>query len=160
MVVGWGLKAEGAVQEELAGGGEEEIGPADDFGDLMRCIVDNTGELVAWQLVRAPDDEVAKVASGNEGLGPEVGVVEFDGFAVGDAESPGDGTAGRARWGDGRGGRGKVWRRAADAGVNGFFVAEIWGGDGGEDVFAGTRAGVKSVRILELFEGGAVEWEA
>ncbi len=47
--VGWRGIAEGALQENLAGGGLEEVAAADDFGDVGESVVDGAGELVAGE---------------------------------------------------------------------------------------------------------------
>ena len=41
--VGDGREIEGALEEDLAGGGLEEVGAADDFGDVGVGVVDYTG---------------------------------------------------------------------------------------------------------------------
>ena len=42
-------KQEGALEEDLAGGGLEEVAAADYFGDLSVCVVDDAGQLVAGE---------------------------------------------------------------------------------------------------------------
>ncbi len=84
---GW-PKFERAIEQKLAGGGFEQVGSADDFGDAHSGIVDDAGELVGGHAVATPDEEVAEVVSGEELLRAEVLIVERDGFAVGNAEAP------------------------------------------------------------------------
>lgn len=79
---------EGAVEEDLAGCGYQQVGPSDDLGDVHGEIVGDAGELVAWNLVATPDEEVTEVEPSGEGLKAEVGVVEFDDFSVRDAKTP------------------------------------------------------------------------
>jgi hypothetical protein len=55
---------------------------------LHGCVVDDYGELIGWDVVAAPDDEVSEVAAGGEELGAEVEVGEMDALVVGDAEAP------------------------------------------------------------------------
>ncbi len=50
-------------------------------------VVDDAGELVAGEVVLAPDEEVAEVHACGEGLGAGVEVGKEDGFAVWDAEA-------------------------------------------------------------------------
>ncbi len=73
--VGGSGEVEGALEEDLAGGGFEEVGSADYFGDLGGCVVDYAGELVAGEAVVVagavrftPDEEVAEVLACGEGL--------------------------------------------------------------------------------------------
>lgn len=143
--------AEALVEEELAGGGDEEVVASDDFSDAHEVVVDDDGELVGGDVVAPPDEEVAEVASGEEGLGAVVGVGEGDGLVVGDAEAPVYAGGGFGRV-NGRGAG--SW--AAGAGVDGFFICNLGvcglgvcrvgafvGGLGGLlEVFAGAGAGV------------------
>lgn len=64
--VGGRWEVEGALEEELAGGGFEEIAAADYFGDVCVGVVDDTGQLVAGEAVLTPDEEVAEVFAGYE----------------------------------------------------------------------------------------------
>ena len=41
--VGWGGKAQGALEEDLAGSGFEEVAAADYFGDAGVGVVDDAG---------------------------------------------------------------------------------------------------------------------
>jgi len=166
--VGDGRQVEGALEKDLAGGGLEQVGAADDFGDALVGVVDDAGELVTGQADiggvggewAAPDEEVAKGffrcaggASCGEGLGAEVGVEEADGLAVGDAEAV---VGGGKNLRCGRCG-------AAAAVVDGFVVGVRVGvgvlvrGEGGAgEVAAGAGAGVDVAGGEELLEGGAV----
>jgi len=62
------LKAERAVEQDLARGGLEQIRAADDFGDAHGCVIGDAGELVARDAITAHDDEVAEVLAGDEAL--------------------------------------------------------------------------------------------
>src|SRR4051812_8616365 len=79
---------EGAVEQELAGGGADEVGSANNFGDMHGGVIDDHGELVGGNIVSSPDEEVAEIASGDETLRTEVLVVEAYYFAIRHAESP------------------------------------------------------------------------
>ncbi len=112
-----GGKAEGALEKDLAGGGLEQVGAADDLGDALVGVVDDAGELIAgqadvgWVVGEglspdwfSPDEEVAECFlgwvggdAGGEGLRAEVCVSEADGFAVGDAEAVAGGGEGLRR---------------------------------------------------------------
>jgi hypothetical protein len=88
-------EAESAVEQELAGGGLDEVGTANNFGDLHGGVIDNYGELVRGNVVATPDEEVAEIAASDKILRSEMLIVEVDGFAVRHAESPVD-TSGRS----------------------------------------------------------------
>ena len=81
-------QTERAVEQELAGGGNEQVGTAHDFGDLHRGVIGDAGELVGGHVVVTPDNEIAEVASGDELLRAKIAVGEGDGFAIGNAEAP------------------------------------------------------------------------
>ena len=85
MEEGWGRQLQRAVEEELAGGGEQQIGSAHNLRDAHGRVVRHDRELIGRNIVVAPDDEVAEVASSDECLWAEVAVDEGDGLAVGDA---------------------------------------------------------------------------
>ena len=87
-VIGGG-KAERALEKDLASGGFEQVGAANDLGDALVGVVDDAGELVAGQADvgrivgewAAPDEEVAEGilgwtagGSAGEGLRAEVAV--------------------------------------------------------------------------------------
>ena len=156
VVVGGGDVAEGADEEELPKGGADEIGAADDFGDAELGVVDGAGELVTGGVVFAPDEEVAEVATGDGALRAEVGVMERNGFAVGDAEAPVHGDDGAERW------QGCVEGRAELRWVKGFVVGGgrgggfVRSGDGFEDIAARAGAGEDEAGGVECGEGGAV----
>ena len=107
MQVGRRGKIEGALEEDLAGSGFEEVATADYFGNYGVGVVDDAGEVVAGetgvlQIVAkrfAPDEEVAEVSACSEGLGAEVAVCEGYRCAVEELE---DGSAwripGSSRW--------------------------------------------------------------
>jgi hypothetical protein len=153
VVVGGGGGAEGAEEEELAEGGFDEVGAADDFGDAEVGVVDGAGELVAGDVVFAPDEEVAEIASGDSALGAEVGVGENELFVIGDAEAPVGGDAvGERR-------ERCVGGRTEGFGVDGFVV-EMRGAGGFGDIAAGAGAGENQAGGVEAGEGGTVEREA
>ena len=83
---GW-FELECAVEEELAGSGEEKVRAAHDFGDAHGGVVHGDGELVGGYGVVPPEDEVAEVFSSGKGLRAEAGVHKGDSFAVGNAEA-------------------------------------------------------------------------
>jgi len=69
MKIVWRRVGEGANQQELAGGGFEEVGAADYFGDVHGLVVDHDCELVGGDVVAAPDEEVSEVVAGGVALG-------------------------------------------------------------------------------------------
>src|SRR3546814_8808190 len=52
-------QAEPVLQEHLSCGGVEQVRAAHDFGDALRGIVDDHGQLVGPGAVRAPQHEIA-----------------------------------------------------------------------------------------------------
>jgi len=84
---GW-RPIEGAIEQELAGGGNEEISAADDFGDAHGVVIHGNGKLIGGEVIVAPDHEVTEIDSGGELPRSEVPVDECDRFAIGDAKAP------------------------------------------------------------------------
>jgi hypothetical protein len=153
--VGGRGEVEGALEEELAGGGLEQVAATDYFGDLGVSVVDYTGELVAGEAVLSPDQEVSEVFARGERLWAEVLVFEADRFVVGDAEAVVDvGLEGHFPLL-------LVESGTADAGIDGFvvcvFVRSIHHCC---QVFAAAMAGVYVSGDEELVEGFAVKGKA
>lgn len=123
------LQPERAIEEDLARGGLEEVGSANDFRDAHGGVVNDAGKLVGGHVIAPPDEEVSEIGSSDEMLETEVVVVEGDGLAVRNSETPV--VAGRRI---GQGQRVKVGG-AAGSGVVGFVVGFV-GRRGGECEFA------------------------
>ena len=94
MVEGGRRQGKGAVEQELARGGDKQIRPANHFGDLHGGVIDHDRQLIGGDAVGPPHDEVAKVAARDELLRTESSVEEGDGFAVGYEETPGEALVG------------------------------------------------------------------
>ena len=131
VVEGWGRELEGFIKKELARGGEKEIRAANHFGDLHGGIVESAGELVGGEIIMTPDEEITEVVSRDAFLGAEMAIVEFDGFSLGHAEAPTDTSA-----------RINILEAlfAAGARVEGLLFALVRGGEGANDILAGTGA--------------------
>jgi hypothetical protein len=74
VAVGGGRPAERLEEEELPGGGEEQVLAAHHLGDLLGEIVDRAGQFVGGGIVAAPDEEIAEVFPGGEGEGAAAGI--------------------------------------------------------------------------------------
>jgi hypothetical protein len=140
---GRGRPAEGAVQQELTGGREEEVCATDDFGDAHGMVVGDHGEFVGGEAVFAPDKEVAEVASSHERLRALERIDKGDGLAVGHAEAP-VGRAGSASFAAGTQGRAEAGRENR-LGV----ILRVWGGQTAFDVLAGLVARIDRAGRLE-----------
>ena len=84
---GGSRQTEGAIEQNLPGGGFEKIFAADDFRDPHCRVIHDHGELVRRGIVVPPDDEIAEVFAGDELLRAAMTVHERDSFAVGNAEA-------------------------------------------------------------------------
>ena len=153
MEVGRRRKAEGADEEQLARGGLEQVGSANDFGDLHGGIIDDHGKLIGGDIVATPDDEVAEVLSHNVGLRPKVLIVEANGLAVGHTETP----VHACRFAVVRGFSDPV---AASAGIHRLVVAFVGSRGGERQVFAGAGAGVDGSGVAQFAPGVEVELAA
>jgi hypothetical protein len=141
---------EGPLEEDLAGGGFEEVAAADYFGDLSVGVVDYACELVAGEAVLAPDQEVAEVFARSEGLGAEVFVFEVDSFAVRDTKAVVQILNYNSRCG--------CACRTATAIVDGLVVTVFVGcvHHAGE-VFAATTAGVHVALLEQAVKGRTIK---
>ena len=150
--VGGRGEKERALKEDLAGGGLEQVAAADYFRDVGLGVVNNAGELVAGQAVLAPNEEIAKVCSGFEGLRAKVFVFKVNDSFVGDTETVVDI---RLEW---HLALLRVRRRTADAGVDRLIVGVfVWCMHHADEVFAAAMAGVDVAGDQELVERVAVE---
>jgi hypothetical protein len=152
-----------ALEEDLAGGGFEEVAAADYFCDVGVGVIDHAGELVrresgvTWVVAKGftPDEEIAEVFAGYEGLWTEVFVFESDNGFVRNAKAVVD--VGLERYFALL----YVKSGAEDAWVDGFvvgvFVRRVH--HGGE-VFAAAMTGVDVSGDEELVERFTVELKA
>src|SRR5205814_3342425 len=62
MQIGQRRIVEPAREKDLTRRRGEQIGAAHHVRDLLRCVVDNDGELIGVEAVGAPDDEIADIA--------------------------------------------------------------------------------------------------
>jgi hypothetical protein len=59
-------QAEGAIQQQLARGGAQQVFAANHFRDAHGGVIHHDGQLVRGRIVETPDNEVAKVLAGDE----------------------------------------------------------------------------------------------
>ena len=144
---------EGAVDQKLAEGREDQVLAAHDLGDAHRRVVHGAGELVARAPVLAPDREVPEVDPGHRALGAEPAVAEFHGLPVGHPEAPIDPDPLPERRERLPGVGTKACR------IDGLIVhASLVGGARRLDhVPARPGAGVDQARGMEALEGGPVK---
>lgn len=136
------LRAEGLMQEDLAGGGGEEIGAPDDLRDSGKDVVDYNREFVGRDVVAVPNQKIAEVPAGEFFDGAEISIPKGNGLPVWHTKPPI-----QAGWG----GEGFCLRRIVSpmAWENRFLG--MWGE--GRDFFSRTMAGVKEAGIAEAFPG-------
>jgi hypothetical protein len=151
--VGRSGEVKGALEEDLAGGGFEQVAAADYFGNVGVGVIDDAGELIAGETVLSPDKEVAEVFAGGEGLWAEIFVLEADCLAVRNAEAVVDALLEL--------GSGCIGGWAAGAGIDGLVVGVFMRcvHHGGE-IFATAMAWVDLSGNEEWLEGFAIEREA
>ena len=149
MIKGWRQKLQRSVDEDLAGGAGEEIGPADDFGDLHGGVVDHAREMVTGLVVFAPDEEVAEVGSRSLLMDTNRAVGKLEEFTFGDAKSPVHTAAGS--------GVGIEAAVAAGSGVNRIFVAGVGCRKGLENILARAVARINTSELAKDFEVFGVE---
>ena len=143
------LESQGAIEQDLARGGLEQIGAAHHFGDAHGGIVDRAGKLVAGASVAPPDYEVAKIHAGHKTLRAQVAVDKLDHFAVAHAEAPVD-AFGRVNIHRRGAGQLRQMSRqvAARAGVHGFVVEDVELAAGARGLHALMRRGQRGIDVL------------
>ena len=77
-----------SMQQQLSGGGREQIGAAHHLRDPHRRVVHHDGKLVSRNPIVPPDDEIAKVLARDESLRPEMAINERNALAIRLAETP------------------------------------------------------------------------
>lgn len=145
--------AEGAVEEELAGGAEEEVRPAHDFGNLHGVVVGDDGELIARHTITPPNEKITEVFSGNKVLRAEVPIDVLDRLAVRHAEAPVQ-LAGLGRVAS------RAGRRPQPGRKDRFGVTFMRGGEGGLDIFARVRGRIDRPGGSQVFPDRLVKGES
>lgn len=88
VVVAGDGEAQRAIQQNLASGGFQQVGPADDFAYLHRGIIDYYRQLIRRNIIFSPDDEIAEIYTGHHSLWAQMQIGETDSFAIRDAKTP------------------------------------------------------------------------
>src|SRR5277367_1206557 len=127
----WQSQSESAIEQELPGGGKQQVFAAHDLGDLHRRVVHHHGQLISRNAIVPPHDKIAKVPSSDKTLRAEMAVGEGDAFGLRNAEAPGESSSGNVR---GRSAPACAW-------VNQFILGGVRRGGGGLNVPA--RAGAR-----------------
>ena len=81
-------KSQGSIQQNLAGGGFQQICAANDFGNLHGGIVNYYRQLVRGNIIFSPDDEIAEIFAGHHSLRTQMQIGKRNFFAIGDAKTP------------------------------------------------------------------------
>lgn len=76
------------MQEDLAGGGGQEIRSAHDFGDAHENVIDHHREFIGGYVIPIPDEEIPEVASGGLLIEAEVSIHKRDRLAIRNTEAP------------------------------------------------------------------------
>ena len=136
--------AQGAVDQELTRGREQQVGAAYHLGDTHRLVVGDHGQFVRREAIAPPDQEVAEVAPRDERLRAAQGIGERDRLAVGHAKAPvlGAGLAGLATLAEG-------WTEGGREDRFGVIL-RMRGGQRPGDVLAGLVARINRTGGLQL----------
>jgi len=95
------LGPERVIEKQLPGSGLEQVLTPDDLGDPHRGVIDHHGEVVGWNVVVPPHDEITKIFPGHELLRAIMPVREGNGLTIRNAEPPvdaGKGPGSRMVW--------------------------------------------------------------
>src|SRR5262249_28741344 len=80
------LQAEGPIQQQLPGGGGNQVVAANDFGHALCRVIDDHGKPIGGRSGGFPDDEIAADLPEVDGSGTAGAVVEF--WRIDNAETP------------------------------------------------------------------------
>ena len=86
----WRRQIQGAIQQNLARGADEQIRSAHHLGDLHRRVVHGARKLIRRHVVVPPHNEIAKIFSSDKLLPAAISVRERNGFAVRHTKTPGE----------------------------------------------------------------------
>ena len=152
MIESGNCKIEGAIQEQLAAGGGQEIRAANDFSDLHFSVIHRAGELIAGKIVSSPDKEVSKIATSSLFMRAESFIVEADFLSVWNAKAPVYSPARPL-------GNCAVWRAACSR-VNRFLFTGMRSGERAKNILTGTCAGINGAAAAKLLKSGAIDLDA
>ncbi len=82
--------AEGLIEQDLFGGGEQQIFAPYDLRNGHGMVIGHDGEFVAGKPVFAPHDEVSKIYASGKGNVAEALVLKANNDAIGNLKTPVD----------------------------------------------------------------------
>ncbi len=142
VVIRRGIVSESFEEQELSERAAEKVSAPHDLGDAHECVIDNARELVAWEVVFSPYQDVTEFMSRCGFLRPEIPVGETNLAAMGNSESPIHSGAGDV-----------CVCVPACAGIRRLFVARMRCGKRGGDFFARASAREDVPAGAKLLEG-------
>ena len=83
-------KSQGLIKQQLPGGAEQEVGSADNLGDLHGRVVHHASQLVGGDTIVAANDEVAEVLAGDKRLLAEIAVGKGNPIPIRNTKAPTD----------------------------------------------------------------------
>ena len=90
MVKPWRCQAQGTIEQELARRGPKQIFTTNNLGDLHRRIIHHHGKLISRRIVMPPNDEIAKILSGDKLLLTATAIGKRNHLAMRNAKTPVD----------------------------------------------------------------------
>src|SRR2546423_709367 len=76
------------VEQELAGGGFQQVLAAHDFSDTHGGVINGHSKMVRGHVIVPPDDKITEIFSSHELLTTAPAIHERDDFAIQHAEAP------------------------------------------------------------------------
>ena len=149
--------AKGAIQEQLAGGGFEQVLPTDNFSDAHGVVIDNRGKLIGWYIIVTPNHEITKVFPRNQSLRPTLSVNKRNVFGVRDAETPVNTIVRCCRTGAALGSRAAECFRTTRAWINRFVFSRVGRLECPLHVLTRTGAWIDAALGAQMFESFIVD---
>src|ERR1051326_1036393 len=88
MIEIWRSQTERPIEQELPGGGLQQIFASNDFSDCHGCVIQDDGELIGGQVIVTPDDEVTQIPAGHEFWRAIVAVDKRNDLAIRNLKAP------------------------------------------------------------------------
>ena len=139
------------IKQNLPRRAHEQIRAAHNFGNFHRRVVNDTSKLIRRNIIVPPDDEIAKIFSGDEFLFTKISICERNRFTVGNAKAPVE--FGRWEIGVGR------WKFCpTSAGINRLVTFRVRRSHGLLDVSARAGAGINEIPRAQFFQTVAIKF--
>ena len=145
------VPTECTIKQKLPCGGDEQIRATHHLSDLHRVVVHHTSELVRWNIIMPPEDEIAEILSANISLHPARPINEGNHFAIRHTKPPIEPSSSR-----------KLLNtfRSASPGINWLVISRVRRLQSAQNILPRTGAGINQSGQTQAFELLAINFYA